>query len=183
MIYYRKLLRADAPRIEAHFLALSPEDRRRRFHSPLGDDAVRAYCRSFNWSERAVIGAFDLDRLVGIAECVRVAADSAEIAVSVDSRWQHHGVGRELVRRAAASAANSGAVRAVLDYAPGETSIPHIARSLGGEVDALRGVAQIALPTRDAAGQIEELIEDLGAALAGALEAALWPLRFAAGTV
>src|SRR5258708_28088631 len=132
MIYYRKLLRADAPRIEAHFLALSPEDRRRRFHSPLGDDAVRAYCRSFNWSERAVIGAFDLDRLVGIAECVRGAADSAEIAVSVDSRWQHPVLGPDLVRRAAASAANSGAVRAVLDYAPGGTSIPASARSLGG---------------------------------------------------
>src|SRR5260221_4891951 len=128
MIYYRKLLRADAPRIEAHFLALSPEDGRRRFHSPLGDDAVRAYCRSFNWSERAVIGAFDLDRLVGIAECVRVAADSSEIAVSVDSRWQHHGVGRELVRRAAASAANTDAVLAGRDYAPDDASSPHIAR-------------------------------------------------------
>src|SRR5258708_38374914 len=101
MIYYRKLLRADAPRIEAHFLALSPEDRRRRFHSPLGDDAVRAYCRSFNWSERAVIGAFDLDPLVGIAECVRVAAGSAETPVTVDSRCQHHGAGRGLLRRLA----------------------------------------------------------------------------------
>jgi GNAT superfamily N-acetyltransferase len=181
MIYYRKLFRADAPKIEAHFLALSREDRRRRFHSPLGDDAVSAYCRSFNWSERAVIGAFDLDRLVGIAESVRVAADSVEIAVSVDSRWQQHGVGRELVRRAAASAANSGAAIAFLDYAPGETSIPHIARSLGGEVDVLRDVAQIALPARDAAGQIEEFIEVLGAALAGALEVAVWPWRFAAG--
>jgi GNAT superfamily N-acetyltransferase len=183
MIYYRKLFPADASKIEAHFLGLSREDRRRRFHSPLGDDAVRAYCRSFRWSDRAVIGAFDLDRLVGIAECVRVAEDTAEIAVSVDSRWQHHGVGRELVRRAAASAANSGAAIAVLDYAPGESSIPHIARSLGGEIDAVRGVAQIALPAHSAAGQIEELVEDLGAALAGALEAALWPLRFVAGTV
>src|SRR5712671_3078016 len=117
MLYYRKLFSADAPRIEAHFLDLSPEDRR----------------RGFDWSERAVIGAFDLDRLVGIAECVRAADGNAEIAVSVDARWQHHGVGRELVRRAAASAANSGAATAVLDYAPGDTSIPHIARSLGGD--------------------------------------------------
>ena len=183
MLYYRKLFSADAPRIEAHFLDLSPEDRRRRFHSLLGDDAIRAYCRGFDWSERAVIGAFDLDRLVGIAECVRVADGNAEIAVSVDARWQHHGVGRELVRRAASSAANSGAATAVLDYAPGDTSIPHIARSLGGDVDGTRSVAQIALPAHDAAAEIEELIEDFGAALAGAFEAALWPWRFAAAAI
>src|SRR5712671_6828498 len=166
MLYYRKLFSADAPRIEAHFLDLSPEDRRRRFHSLLGDDAIRAYCRGFDWSERAVIGAFDLDRLVGIAECVRVADGNVEIAVSLNAHWQHHGVGRELVRRAAASAANSGAATAVLDYAPGDTSIPHIA-----------------LPAHDAAAEIEELIEDFGAALAGAFEAALWPWRFAAAAI
>jgi GNAT superfamily N-acetyltransferase len=180
MLYYRKLLRADMAKIEAHFLALSPDDRRRRFHSPVGDDTIRAYCHSFDWNERAIIGAFALDRLVGIAEAVRIAENSAEIAVSVAADWQHHGVGRELVRRAVASAANSGVAIAVLDYTPGETSIPHIARSLGGDVDGLRSIAQIALPARSAAGQIEELVEDFGAALAGAFEALLWPWRFAA---
>jgi GNAT superfamily N-acetyltransferase len=183
MLYYRKLLRADAAKIEAHFLALSPDDRRRRFHALVGDDVIGAYCRSFDWSARATIGAFDFDRLVGIAECVRLAGGSAEIAVSVDARWQHHGVGRELVRRAVASAANSGVAIAVLDYTPGETSIPHIARSLGGDIDGVRSIAQIAPPARDAAGQIEELVEDLGAALAGAFDALLWPWRFAAAAV
>ena len=182
MLYYRKLFAADAPKIEAHFLDLSPEDRRRRFHSLLGDAAIRAYCRSFDWRARAVIGAFDLDRLVGIAECVRVADGNVEIAVSVAARRQHLGVGRELVRRAAGSAANSGAAVAVLDYTPGESSIPHIARSLGGDVDGTRSIAQIPLPARHAAAQIEELIEDFGGALAGMVEAALWPWHFATGT-
>src|SRR5258708_14309516 len=118
MLYYRKLFSADAPRIEAHFLDLSPEDRRRRFHSLLGDDAIRAYCRGFDWSERAVIGAFDLDRLVGIAECVRVADGNVEIAVSVDARWQHHGVGRELVRRAPPSPPHHRAAPRLLAHPP-----------------------------------------------------------------
>jgi len=181
MLYYRKLSRADVPKIEAHFLRLSPADRRRRFHSQIDDDAVRAYCRSFRWSERAVIGACHFDRLIALAEAVRVAPDRAEIAVSVDAGWRHLGVGRELVRRAAASAGNSGMATAVLDYTPGDAPIPHIARALGGDVDAAQAVAQLNLPAQNAAGQIEELVEDIGAALAWAFETALWPLRVALG--
>lgn len=183
MIYYRKLFPADLPRIEAHFLALSPEDRWRRFHSGASDESIRAYCRGFRWSERAVIGAFAWGRLVGLAESVRVAAERVEIAVSVEAFWQHHGVGRELVRRALSSAANRGVSEAVLDYVPGERSIPSIARSLGGEIDASGAVAHIRLPSHSARFELEELVEDIAAATAWAFDAAFWPLRLAAGAV
>lgn len=183
MIYCRKLSRADLARIEAHFLGLSVEDRRRRFHSGASDEAIRAYCRGFRWSERAVIGAFAWGRLVGLAESVRVAPERVEIAVSVEASWQRHGVGRELVRRALSSAANRGVTEAVLDYVPGERSIPNIARSLGGDIDAGGAVAHIKLPAHSARLEIEEFVEDIAAAAAWAFDAAFWPLRLAAGAV
>ncbi len=182
MIYYRKLFPADLPRIEAHFRALSAEDRRRRFPSGASDEAIHAYCQGFRWSERAVIGAFVWGRLIGLAESVRVAPERAEIAVSVEAFWRHRGVGRELVRRALSSAANRGASEAVLDYVPGERSIPSIARSLGGAVEPGAAAAQIALPRRSARFEVEELVEDIAAAIAWTFDAAFWPLRLVPGT-
>jgi GNAT superfamily N-acetyltransferase len=177
MLYYRKLFPADRSRIVAHFLDLSPEDRGRRFRCPVSDDFIRSYCRTFCWSERAVIGAFRFDRLLGLAESVSLTPERAEIAVSVASPWRRHGIGRELVRRAAASAANHGAALAVLDYAPGDTSIPRLARSLGGSLDQRNALAMIPLPEPAHAIEIEELLEDIAAAAAWALDSVLWPFR------
>ena len=71
-----------------------------------------------------------LDRPVGIAETVQVGAEQAEIAISVDAQYRHHGLGCELVHRAIAG--NRGVSLAVLDFVRGEPAIPHIALSLGG---------------------------------------------------
>lgn len=180
MIYYRKLFPADRPKIKAHFLRLSTEDRARRFHGLLSEDTVRAYCTGFDWSKRAVIGGFEFDRLVGIAEIVQTAPDQVEIAVSVEASYRHHGVGRELVRRAVDSAANRGASVAVLDYVKGDPSVPHIAASLGGHVDGMSGTAEITPPAHDTANEVEELLEDIAGAVSWAAEFFLWPLRLAA---
>jgi GNAT superfamily N-acetyltransferase len=177
MLYYRKLFPADLSKIAAHFLELSPEDRGRRFRCPVPDAFILSYCRTFRWSEQAVIGAFRFDRLLGLAESVSLTPERAEIAVSVAASWRRSGIGRELVRRAAASAANRGAALAVLDYAPGDSAIPRLACSLGGRLDQRNALAVIPLPAAERGIEMEELLEDLVAAAAWSFESVLWPLR------
>jgi GNAT superfamily N-acetyltransferase len=178
MLYYRKLFPADLARIAAHFLALPPGDRCQRFRCAVSDEFIRNYCRTFRWSERTMIGAFRFDRLIGLAESLALTPGRAEIAVSVAASERRLGIGRELVRRAAARAAQRGATLAVLDYEPGDCSIPKLVSSLGGRLDQESAVAMIPLSAPPRSTELEELIEGVFAATAWMIASTPWPLRF-----
>jgi GNAT superfamily N-acetyltransferase len=104
------LIRAIAPgdeaALEAFYGALSPASREARFHgeASVGDKAAHSFCAAEHEGRHGVV-AESLARdgrwiMVGHL-CLEPLPDgTAEVAVAVADAWQHHGVGRALLREA-----------------------------------------------------------------------------------
>jgi GNAT superfamily N-acetyltransferase len=110
MHVYRKLMPYEIWRLEEHLLRLSPADRRLRFFSAVGDAFIAEHCRHVACSGAIVIGYFELGVLRGAAELHlgEHLGDRAELALTVESDWQAHHVGTELVDLAITIAENRG---------------------------------------------------------------------------
>jgi len=108
MRLFRKLLACEHDRLCAHLLRLAPEDRATRFWGSLSDAAIAGYCAKVDWQHDCVVGLFDAGVLRGVAELrfTDPASRTAEIAISVESAWQNHGVGFALLQRAVMIARN-----------------------------------------------------------------------------
>src|SRR5471032_1381180 len=110
MYAYRKLLPYEMWRLREHLLRLSPADRRLRFFNAVGDVFIAEHCRRVACLGAVVIGYFELGVLRGAAELHRGEnlGDRAELALTVESEWQAHHVGTELLDRAITIAENRG---------------------------------------------------------------------------
>lgn len=65
------------------YLALSPEDRRKRFCCSLSDETISGYVDRLNFTRDTILAVFDEQaELVGLAELVR-GAEAGEMAFSV----------------------------------------------------------------------------------------------------
>jgi GNAT superfamily N-acetyltransferase len=85
--------------VRSFYLALSPDDRRKRFCCTLSDDTISKYVDRLNFTRDTVLGAFDAQaRILGLAELVR-GAEASEMAFSVrlDKRGQK--IGTQLIQR------------------------------------------------------------------------------------
>lgn len=94
----RGLTPADAPAIKAHFLRLTPEARRLRFHGNLRDEAICAYVDRIDWPHSYAFGAFvgkDLRAMAELAPCPD--GGTGEVALSVEEDLRGQGLGRVLV--------------------------------------------------------------------------------------
>jgi GNAT superfamily N-acetyltransferase len=89
---------------------LSPSSVHRRFFSPLAD--VDAIARSLMASADAIVAVL-AGEVIGIASYHARHDDPtvAEVAVLVEDGWQHHGLGRRLMRLLAKRATANGIVR------------------------------------------------------------------------
>ncbi len=147
MFVYRKLRPIERGAYEKHLLSLSPDDRRLRFMGSLSDDAIIEYVRT------VVIGCFVDAALHGAAE---VSFDrllfptEAEFAVTVESPFQHHGIGLELARRAVTVARNRGVKVLHMACLTENLKMRNIARKMGaalqyddGNIDGRVGLAGV----------------------------------------
>jgi GNAT superfamily N-acetyltransferase len=104
------LIRAIAPGDEAalaaFYGALSPDSREARFHgaASVRDKAAHSFCAAEHERRHGVVAeALDHDgRWVIVGHlCLEPLGDgTAELAIAVADAWQHHGVGRALLREA-----------------------------------------------------------------------------------
>ncbi len=143
----RRLRRHDEALIEAHFLALDRDDRRLRFCREIGDAQIRAYVRNINWDQSFILGAFEEDQLIGVAEAMfdrAPAPREAEIAVTISKPLRSRGLGRHLVDLAVDHVSARGVMRTSLFFLRENRFIQRIVRSLGGVFDADEG----AIPPR-----------------------------------
>jgi GNAT superfamily N-acetyltransferase len=110
MHVYRKLMPYEIWRLREHLLRLSPADRRLRFFSAVGDAFIAEHCRRVACSGAVVIGYFEVGVLRGAAELHlgEHVGDRAELALTVESEWQAHHAGTELLDRAITVAENRG---------------------------------------------------------------------------
>jgi RimJ/RimL family protein N-acetyltransferase len=72
-------------------------------------------------------------RIVGVARYARVSASSAEVAFVIEDAYQHHGLGRRLMQRLAATARENGITEFVAEVLPGNAPmfnlLDHVGRS------------------------------------------------------
>jgi GNAT superfamily N-acetyltransferase len=163
MFAYRSLA-ADDPTIREHFLAMSPEDRRCRFHGLTSDERIAQYCVEMTRREAHLIGCFEGERLVGLIEiafCGDGAERRGEVGMSVAADRRERGIGHSLVQHALDYAANHG-LPLVFGYLPDNTRIPHIVHAHGGRVNRLAAEAEIAPTAATPFTLCLAAIDDLG---------------------
>jgi ribosomal protein S18 acetylase RimI-like enzyme len=100
----------DLPGVQAMFGRLSEQSLYYRFFSG-GDSGPRrelAYLAAVDGHDRLALVAKVGGRTVGIARYHRTADGHADIAVTVEDAWQHHGVGHQLLDHLARAARHEG---------------------------------------------------------------------------
>jgi acetyltransferase len=110
-VFVRPIVPEDKPLLVDGLRQISPETAMRRFLSPktrFSEKELR-YLTEVDQHDHIALVAVDADRpshLIAVARCVRVAPDTADIAVVVGDPWQGMGLGRrladEIARRARA---------------------------------------------------------------------------------
>ena len=97
----RRLAVAGHPRLLEHLQRLDPEDRRLRFCGHVSDAGLVRHCDGVGTAVRegrcAVLGYFVAGVLRGAGE-LRLCEEEAEMALSVEARYQGLGAGRRLTR-------------------------------------------------------------------------------------
>jgi GNAT superfamily N-acetyltransferase len=162
------------PKIVEHFLAMTPEDRRSRFHGLTSDERIVQYCREMVGRDDHLIGCLEGERLVGLIEIIVVETARercGEIGMSVAPDRRDHGIGHILVQHAMDYAANRG-LPLVFGYLPDNPRIPRIALDLGGHVDRREAAAEIAAAPISAFTLGLAAIDDIGLYAADVM--ALW---------
>jgi RimJ/RimL family protein N-acetyltransferase len=100
-VLIRPIAPEDKPLLSAGLRMLSPETAFRRFLSPkvsFSADELR-YLTEVDQVDHVALVAVDAETggLIAVARSVRVADDTAELAIVVGDRWQRKGLGRRLV--------------------------------------------------------------------------------------
>ncbi len=104
----RRLDVADARHLRAHLLRLHPDDLRARFMAAAPRRLVDRYVRGIDWRRSLLLGCFIGRSLRAVCELHPIAGNRAEIAVSVERRFQGRGIGTSLLSRTLLLARNRG---------------------------------------------------------------------------
>src|SRR5271157_5348217 len=99
---------ADAYR--GHLLRLDAESRHNRFCGTIADSVIRTYAATARGSDVIVHGFFVDGVLRGAAD-LRLNQSEAEVAFSIEKRWQSLGIGSALLERSLLAARNRGIKR------------------------------------------------------------------------
>jgi ribosomal protein S18 acetylase RimI-like enzyme len=165
----RSLAERHRPRILAHLLSLSENDRYLRFGYAASDAQIARYTDLIDFAQDEVFGIFNR-RLKLIAQAHLAAmpgSHQAEFGVSVLPHARGRGFGSRLFDHAVLHARNRG-VDTLLVYALSEnTPMLRIARSAGATVerDGGEALAKLKLPPEDLRSHLDELVGDGAAEL------------------
>lgn len=175
--HFRKLWRQEAAAYAAHLRRLDPDDLRARFMGSVDRRAARRHVAAIDWTHTIVVGAWVGPTLRAAGELRRLPGGEAEIAITVERRFQDQGIGTELLRRLVNAARNRAIRRVHLVCMAENQRARRLVEKLGGALSCELGQADGVLVTLPPtfATLLAEGIEDGDAALAG-VQAALSPL-------
>ncbi len=150
MSTYRKLFSHEAAALGGHLARLSGEERSLRFMGAMSDAAVRDHCEHLDWDRIVVIGFFEAGALRGCAEMnIPDTRDPilCEVAITIETAWQHHGIATELLRRVLVVAQNR-CVRGLHITCFGHNHrIQHLAEKFGARFRSRDGESEADIPT------------------------------------
>jgi RimJ/RimL family protein N-acetyltransferase len=144
MRVFRKLLPYEIWRLREHLLRLSPDDRRTRFFAGVSDGYIDEHCRRLGTLRAIVIGFFEAGALRGAAE-LHFPGDfegRAELAITVESDWQAHHIGTELLSHAITVAENRGMRSIEMVCLIDNRRMQHVARKFTDRLDMLEDQAE-----------------------------------------
>jgi acetyltransferase len=133
----RPIMPEDKPRLVAGLRSLSPESAYRRFLSPKVSfsAAELVYLTEVDQRDHIALVALIDDVLVAVARCVRVDAETADIAIVVGDPWQGLGLGRALGGLVAEKARAQGVKRIAGTMLAGNGPAFHLMRGFGTHID------------------------------------------------
>jgi acetyltransferase len=136
-VHVRPIVPEDKPRLAAGLRNLSPESAYRRFLSPKVSfsEAELRYLTEVDQRDHIAYVALIDDMLVAVARCVRVDADTADIAVTVGDPWQRLGLGRALGGIVAEKAREQGVTRIAGTMLAGNGPAFRLMRGFGTHID------------------------------------------------
>lgn len=154
-------------RLTTHLLALSPQDRYRRFGHVASDAQICRHVAQLDFRRDELFGVFDARlRLIATAHLACPPADlshdiGAEFGVSVLPDARGLGLGRRLFDHAALHARNRGLGRLYIHALAENTAMLAIARAAGATItrSGPEADAWIELPPETVASQVEQWLE------------------------
>ncbi len=156
-------------KVRAHLLALSDEDRARRFGHAISDERIGHYADQIDFERDGVFGTFD--RRLELLTLAHLALDRehgvGEFGVSVLPRARGRGLGTQLFAHAVTHARNRGVHTLFIHVARDNTPMMAIVQHAGAVIDFDGGDATAELPLQQhtLGTQIEELLCSQAAAL------------------
>jgi GNAT superfamily N-acetyltransferase len=140
----RRLWPIERDRVTRHLLRLDPESRRLRFGGLVGPERIRVYGAGLDWRQAVIVGYLEAGELRGLGELLPITGDgprAAELAVSVESRWQNRGIGTALLRRLIIAGRNRLIGRLIMVCLMDNRRVLHMARRFEGRLKFDRGEA------------------------------------------
>jgi len=144
------------------YLALGPDDRRKRFCCSLSDETVSSYVDRIDFTRDTILAAFDEQaRIIGLAELVR-GAGAGEMAFSVlpDRRCQR--IGTKLMQRLLRRAKICGIGKVFVIFLSDNMPMRRMANRAGMALSSVEGeaYAERELPAASAEDLSSWLIEE-----------------------
>jgi ribosomal protein S18 acetylase RimI-like enzyme len=105
----RRLWPSERGKVRDHLLRLDRDDRLLRFGAYASAAQIAAYCARLDWRRGLIVGYVTGGKVRGIGELKLLGTGwprAAELAVSVERRFQNRGIGTALLRRLVVAARN-----------------------------------------------------------------------------
>ena len=164
MIIIRPLTLFEREAVRQFYIALEPEDRRKRFCCTLSDESISKYVDRINFSSDTVLGAFDEHaQIVGLAELVR-GEKASEMAFSVRPDKRGQKIGTRLTHRLVRRARLCGIHKVFVMFLSDNTPMRRMAIRAGMELSVADGeayaVRELSPPSADelARWYLEEIL-------------------------
>jgi GNAT superfamily N-acetyltransferase len=127
----RRITEYERDVVKAFYLALSPDDRRKRFCSMLSDDTLSRYVESVDFMRQTVLGVFNEHaQLIGLAELAPAAAES-ELAFAVRPDMRRRRIGTSLMEHILLDARMSGIGKVFVIFLSDNLPMRRLARNAG----------------------------------------------------
>jgi GNAT superfamily N-acetyltransferase len=126
-----RLREIDRPALADHFVALGSEDRRLRFGSSIGDEAIRDYVARIDFADDGIFAVHDDGLRIVAAVHVARTGESAELGLSVLPGYRGAHLGSALFARAVMHLRNRGIGEVYVHCLAENATMMHIARKNG----------------------------------------------------